>query len=83
MSREASLDLAVIGNCSWAGLIDDRARVVFACLPRFDSDPVFSALLDGEIGEDQRREVERRLASDPSYRQHLQKLERAYPKSLR
>jgi GH15 family glucan-1,4-alpha-glucosidase len=52
MSRKATLDLAVIGNCSWAGLIDDRARLVWACLPRFDSDPIFSALLDGEIGEE-------------------------------
>jgi GH15 family glucan-1,4-alpha-glucosidase len=41
-----SLDLAVVGNCSWAGLIDERARLVWACLPRFDSDPWFSALLD-------------------------------------
>ncbi|MBW2496143.1 MAG: glycoside hydrolase family 15 protein [Deltaproteobacteria bacterium] len=48
MSREADLDLAVVGNCTWAGLIDDRARLVWACLPRFDSDPVFSSLLAGE-----------------------------------
>lgn len=52
MSAEANLDLAVVGNCSWAGLIDDRARLVWACLPRFDSDPVFSALLGGEIREE-------------------------------
>jgi GH15 family glucan-1,4-alpha-glucosidase len=41
-----SLDLAVVGNCSWAGLIDERARLVWACLPRFDSDPWFCSLLD-------------------------------------
>ncbi|HPG28105.1 MAG TPA: DUF5911 domain-containing protein, partial [Myxococcota bacterium] len=52
MGDRASLDLAVIGNCTWAGLVDDRARLVWACLPRFDSDPVFSALLDGDIDED-------------------------------
>lgn len=52
MAKEANLDLAVVGNCTWAGLIDDRARLVWACLPRFDSDPVFSALLGGEIGEE-------------------------------
>ena len=51
MSRTPSLDLAVIGNCSWAGLIDDRARLVWACLPRFDSDPVFSTLLQEELEE--------------------------------
>jgi GH15 family glucan-1,4-alpha-glucosidase len=40
------LDLAVVGNCSWGGLIDASGRLVWACLPRFDSDPVFPALLD-------------------------------------
>src|SRR5512145_1785361 len=40
-----SLDLAVIGNCSWGGLIDGSGRLVWACLPRFDSDPFFPALL--------------------------------------
>ena len=52
MAHPAHLDLAVIGNCTWAGLIDDRARLVWACLPRFDSDPVFPALLNGDIDED-------------------------------
>lgn len=40
-----SLDLAMIGNCSFAALLDRRARVVWACIPRFDSDPVFCSLL--------------------------------------
>ena len=35
-----SLDLAVVGNCTWGGLIDRRARLVWACMPRFDSDPL-------------------------------------------
>ena len=52
MAHSANLDLAVVGNCTWAGLIDDRARLVWACLPRFDSDPVFPALLNGEIEEE-------------------------------
>ena len=52
MDRTANLDLAVVGNCTWAGLVDEKARLVWACLPRFDSDPVFPALLDGEIDED-------------------------------
>ena len=46
MPHRPTLDLAVIGNCSWAGLIDAEARLVWACLPRFDADPVFCALLD-------------------------------------
>jgi hypothetical protein len=35
----------VIGNCQVAALIDEQARLVWACLPRPDGDPVFSALL--------------------------------------
>jgi len=40
-----SLDLAIVGNCSFAGLIDKMARIVWCCLPRFDGDPVFHGLL--------------------------------------
>jgi GH15 family glucan-1,4-alpha-glucosidase len=47
-----SLDLAVVGNCAWAGLVDRKARLVWACLPRFDSDPVFPGLLDDRPGHD-------------------------------
>ena len=43
---QPDLELAVIGNCTWGALIDSRARLVWACLPRFDSDPLFPALLD-------------------------------------
>ncbi|WP_417772870.1 glycoside hydrolase family 15 protein [Stappia sp.] len=48
-----SLDLAMIGNCSFAALIDKMARIVWCCLPRFDGDPVFHALLGtrGEPGD--------------------------------
>lgn len=42
-----SLDLAVIGNSNIAALIDSTARIVWACWPRIDGDPVFSALVDG------------------------------------
>jgi GH15 family glucan-1,4-alpha-glucosidase len=52
MGTRPNLDLAVIGNCTWAGLIDDRARLVWGCLPRFDSDPVFCGLLGGEDTEE-------------------------------
>lgn len=44
----SSLDLAVIGNCMSAALIDRRAQIVWGCFPRIDGDPVFCALLDGE-----------------------------------
>ena len=40
-----SLDLAIIGNCTYAGLLDSRGRLVWACMPRFDGNPVFCDLL--------------------------------------
>lgn len=48
-----NLDLAVIGNCSFASLVDERGRVVWSCMPRFDGDPVFCALLNGN-GDDEK-----------------------------
>jgi len=43
---QATLQLAMIGNCAISALIDARARIVWCCMPRFDSDPLFCALLD-------------------------------------
>lgn len=40
-----NLDVGVIGNCQIAALIDERANVVWSCMPQFDSDPVFCRLL--------------------------------------
>ena len=40
-----TLDLALIGNCTVGALVDARARIVWACFPRFDGDPVFCSLL--------------------------------------
>ena len=42
-----NLDLAPIGNCAVSALVDRRGRFVWACAPRVDGDPVFSALMDG------------------------------------
>jgi len=41
----ASLQLGLIGNCAVSALVDAQARIVWHCLPRFDGDPVFHALL--------------------------------------
>lgn len=41
------LNLAVIGNCRTAALVDRNARLVWWCFPRFDSDPIFCRLLSG------------------------------------
>lgn len=47
----SSLDLGLIGNCSFGALIDRNGRIVWCCLPRFDGDPVFNALLREKGGE--------------------------------
>jgi GH15 family glucan-1,4-alpha-glucosidase len=47
-ARMTSLDLALTGNGGIAALIDGEARVVWCCFPRFDGDPVFCSLLNGE-----------------------------------
>jgi GH15 family glucan-1,4-alpha-glucosidase len=53
MSRSCStLELGVIGNCEVAALVDETARIVWACLPAMDGDPVFCALVDDDAGPD-------------------------------
>lgn len=54
----SDLDLALIGNCSIAALLDRHARLVWCCLPRFDGDPTFCALLNGGRAENGIFEVE-------------------------
>ena len=48
--RFAYVKLAIIGNCAYQALIDDRARVRWLCWPRFDSSFVFGSLLDETRG---------------------------------
>jgi GH15 family glucan-1,4-alpha-glucosidase len=50
MNKQANLNLGLIGNCTISALIDAQARMVWCCMPRFDSDPVFHALLDSADG---------------------------------
>jgi GH15 family glucan-1,4-alpha-glucosidase len=45
---EQTLNLAVIGNCQISALINTVGRIVWACLPRLDGDPVFCSLLGGD-----------------------------------
>ena len=47
----ASLELAPVGNCAIASLIDQSGRHLWFCYPRLDGDPVFSALIDGASPE--------------------------------
>lgn len=46
-SVQQTLDLFPIGNCTASALIDRQGRFVWACVPRVDGDPFFSALLAG------------------------------------
>lgn len=41
-----NLNLGVIGNCQIAALIERSSRIVWACFPRLDGDPIFSRLID-------------------------------------
>ena len=42
------LDLALIGNCRIAALVNGTGRIVWWCFPSFDSNPVFCRLLAGD-----------------------------------
>ncbi|HEU0223515.1 MAG TPA: trehalase-like domain-containing protein, partial [Paracoccaceae bacterium] len=39
------MTLGIIGNCAIAGLVDEAGSLNWLCLPRFDGEPVFHALL--------------------------------------
>jgi GH15 family glucan-1,4-alpha-glucosidase len=49
--RTPTLDLALIGNCAVSALVDRSGDIVWCCMPRFDSDPVFHALLGAPTGQ--------------------------------
>ena len=64
-----SLNLGVIGNCAYSALVDERGRIVWCCLPRFDGDPVFNALLDpSEAGSVWTFEIEDFERSEQDYK---------------
>ena len=46
----ADLELALIGNCTVSALIDRWGSIVWCCMPRFDSTPVFDTLLNSADG---------------------------------
>ncbi|MBC7435846.1 MAG: glycoside hydrolase family 15 protein [Bdellovibrionales bacterium] len=65
---QPSLKLGVIGNCAFSALVDERGRIVWCCLPRFDGDPVFNALLDpGEEASAFSIEIEDFASAKQSY----------------
>lgn len=66
--NQANLDLGLIGNGSFGALLDARGRVVWSCLPAFDGDPVFCALLSPKIeGGDYAVELEDFETSEQFY----------------
>ena len=67
-----NLDLAPIGNCTVSALVDRAGRFVWACLPRVDGDPFFSALLGGRDPAEGARghwsiELEDQVACEQAY----------------
>lgn len=66
---QSSLDLGIIGNGSIAALIDARARIVWGCVPAFDGDPAFCALLSPRQheGGDYAIELEDFASSEQEY----------------
>ena len=64
-----SLDLGVVGNGSFSALIDARARMVWSCLPGFDGDPAFCALLEPtrQKGGDFAIELDHCIGSEQHY----------------
>jgi GH15 family glucan-1,4-alpha-glucosidase len=43
-------NLGLVGNCQISALVESTGSIVWCCLPRFDSEPAFSTLLDHELG---------------------------------
>ena len=48
--KPATLELSLIGNCTVSALVDQGGSIVWCCMPRFDSPPVFDALLNSSEG---------------------------------
>ncbi len=65
---EGSLQLGMIGNCSISALVDAQGQIVWSCMPRFDGDPVFNALIQpGEEGSRFAIELENQVESRQWY----------------
>jgi GH15 family glucan-1,4-alpha-glucosidase len=73
-------NLGLIGNCQFSALVSRTDEVVWCCLPRFDSEPVFSTLLDKQNGGDSRSarpiapKVRNVTSTTPTYSKQLSAL---------
>jgi GH15 family glucan-1,4-alpha-glucosidase len=43
-------ELGLVGNCQFSAVVHNSGDVVWCCLPQFDSEPIFSTLLDETDG---------------------------------
>ena len=50
-ARMSLADLGLIGNCQLAAHVRRDGAIVWCCMPRFDSAPIFGALLDDDGGQ--------------------------------
>ena len=48
--RRHTYEAGIVGNCAYSALIQKDTRVVWMCLPKFDSSFIFGKLLDEEKG---------------------------------
>ncbi len=74
-------NLGLIGNCQISALIHSDGEIVWCCLPRFDSDPVFSTLLDEQDGGRFRIGGANREAGHQHYLPHTNILETVFQTS--
>ena len=72
LGTDIGLDLALIGNCRTKALVDPKGCTVWWCLPRYDGDPVFSALLGDTNAESGFFDipVERQVAAEQAYHEN-------------
>lgn len=52
-TAKSSLELGIIGNCTTAAMLNRFGDLIWMCLPRIDSDPVFCGLLEPKAGPDE------------------------------
>jgi GH15 family glucan-1,4-alpha-glucosidase len=56
-------DLGLIGNCQFAAHVSRTGAIVWSCAPRFDSPPIFGALLDPDGGAFEIGPIDRSLGT--------------------
>ncbi len=64
------MNLALIGNCAFQALIDQRANVRWLCWPRFDDSFVFGSLLDANAGAFSVHPDDENTSTEQSYLRH-------------